>query len=139
VGEVVNQLVELSHSSNPPAMDLCADLDCKPIGYHVIYFSQPLSSGSFNPLDSGVSCSYILDFIGDFHEDQIVDGVGVEKPICAIIFYEYMWESEEEPMVKDDLLLFAPRLLYLDIFCDSAISVFSHENSSPDVSSSDHS
>lgn len=40
------------------------------------------------------------------------------------MFYEYVWESKEEFVVKDDLLLPTPRLLYPEIFCDSTIYGF---------------
>lgn len=50
-----------------------------------------------------------------------------------------MWESEEEPAVKDDFLLSAPHPLFLDIFCDSDIYDFSCENSFMDVSTFDNS
>jgi len=42
-------------------------------------------------------------------------------------------------MVKDDLLLSAPRLLYPDIFHDGVSSVPSRENSFQGVSTSNHS
>lgn len=61
MGEVSNQPVELSPPPTPPALDFCVDLDCNPYGCHVILFSQPLSSSSFDPLDFGVLCSSILD------------------------------------------------------------------------------
>jgi len=54
-------------------------------------------------------------------------------------FYQYVWESEQEVAVKDDLLLFAARPLYPIIFCSSNIFVPSCENPSPDVYTSDHS
>lgn len=41
--------------------------------------------------------------------------------------------------MKDDLLLSAPHPLFLDIFCDSAISDLSCENPSPTVFTSNHS
>jgi len=104
----------------------------------VISFSQPSSFRSFDPLDFGGLCSSVPYSTCDVHEDQVVNGVGVEKTTHDVIFYEYVWESEEEPAVKDDLLLFAPHSLYLGIFCDSAISVFSCEKSYPNVSTSNH-
>ena len=95
MGEVVNLPAKLSPSPpTPPALYFCANLDCKPVGYHVVSSSQPLSTGSFGPLDFFVLCSSILDFTCDVHEDQVMDEVGVEHPTCAIIFYEYVWEYE---------------------------------------------
>ena len=73
------------------------------------------------------------------NDDQVVDGVGVVQPTCAIIHDECVRESEEELTVKDDSLPFAPHLLYPDIQCDSATLDFPCENSSPNVSISDHS
>lgn len=72
------------------------------------------------------------------HEDQFIDEVGVEKPNCAVIFYEYVWKSKEEPVVKDELLPSAHHPRFPDMFCDSTISSFSSENSYPYVYTSDH-
>lgn len=124
MGEVSNQLIDLSPIPTPLALDFYEYLDCKPIGCHVILFFQPPSSSSFDPLNFSVMCSSVPDSTCDFHEDKVVEGVGIEKPTCAIIFYEYVWESEEEVMVKDDCLLSAPHSLSPNIFCDSATSYF---------------
>ena len=83
-------------------------------------------------------CSSIPNSTLIFHEDQVVDRVGVEQPTCAIIYDEYVWESEEECTRKDDLLLSAPHPLFLDIFGDSAIVNIPCENSFPNASTSDH-
>lgn len=102
--------------------------------------AQPSSNGSFDPPYFGVLCSFVLDSTCDVYEDQVVDGVGVEKPAYTVIFYEYAWEYEPKVAVKDDLLLSTPHpIIYLDIFCSSSIFYSSCENISPDVSTSDHS
>jgi len=72
------------------------------------------------------------------HEDQVLDGVGIEEPTCDIIFDEYVWEPEQELAVKYDLLLFSPLLHYPDIFHDSIILAQSCQNSFSNVSSFDH-
>jgi len=84
-----------------------------------------------------VLCSFVLDSTFVVHEDQVVEGVGVEQSTCTIIFDEYVWGSEEESAVKDDLLPSTPHPLYLDIFCDSSIYDFSCESSSLNVSTLD--
>jgi len=50
-----------------------------------------------------------------------------------------VWEFEEEPAEKDELILDALHPLYLNIFFDSAIFYFPCEYSSPNVSTSYHS
>lgn len=114
-------------------------MDCEPVVCHVNLFSQPPSSCPIDPLDFGALCSSIPDFASEFHEDQVVEGFGVEKPPCAIILHEYVWEYEEELAVKDDLLQSSPRPFYPNIFCDPAISYMSYENSFPNVAASNHS
>ena len=63
------------------------------------------------------------------NEDQVVDGVGVVQPTCAIIHDEYVQESKEELAVKDDSLPTMPHPLYPNIHCDSATIDFPYENS----------
>ncbi len=139
-GEVENPPVDLSPSSpTPPAQDLCTDLECNPDGCHVVLSPQPLSFGPFNPSNFGVFSSSISDLTCDVHKDQVLDGVSAEQPTCGIIFYDYVWEYEQEYVVKDDLLLFTPHPLYPDIFHNSTISDPSCENSFSDVSIFDHS
>lgn len=137
--EVAISSIELSHPITPLALNIYVDFDCNPDGCHVVLSSQPPSSHFVDPPDCIVFCSSILYFSCDVHKDQVLDKVGVEQPICIIIFYEYVWESKEERSVKDDLLLFAPHSLFPDIFCDSAISILSCENSFPNVPTSNHS
>lgn len=74
----------------------------------------------------------------DFHEDKVLDRVGVEQTTCATIFYEYVWEFELEYPVNDDLLMFEPHMIYLDIFHDYTIVVPSFENSFLDFCIFDH-
>jgi len=78
VEEVMNPSVEPSPHPTPPALDICIDVDCKPVGCHMNLFSQPLSSRSVHPPNLGVFYSSIPDFAYDVHEDQAGDGVGVE-------------------------------------------------------------
>lgn len=54
---------------------------------------HPLCFGHFDPLDFGVLYSSVSDPSCDVHENQVLDGVGVEKTTCDIIFDEYVWES----------------------------------------------
>lgn len=126
------------YPSTPHSQDFCVDLDCKPNGCRVFLSSKHLSIGSFDPINFGLLCSSILDSTCDVHEDQVLDGVGVQQLTCTIIFYEYVWECENESIVKHDLLLSAPCSPYPEIFHDSAIFIPSRENSSPYVSTSDH-
>ena len=65
----------------------------------------PLSFGSSDPTDCDALCSPILNLFFNVHEDQVLDGVGFEQPTHNIIFDEYVWESEQESVVEDDLLL----------------------------------
>ena len=102
-------------------------------------FTQSLSPHSVDPMDCTMLCSLVPYSTLVVHEDQVVDTVGVEKPTCAIIYDEYVCESEEEPAVKDDLLLSTPFPPYLQIFHNSAISIPSCENSFLDVAISNHS
>lgn len=105
MGEGAHTSIELSHPPTPPTLDICIDLACKPIGFHVVLSSQPSSSSSFDPPDCTVLCSPVSVSTLIFHKDQVVNRVGVEQPTCAIIYDEYVWESKEEPVMKDDLLL----------------------------------
>jgi len=139
VEEVTNPSVEPSPPLTPPSLDIYASLDCKPVGCHVDLFSQSLSSRSIDPTDFGVLHSSISNSTCDVHKHQVVDRVGVEKPTNVIIFYEYVWEYEEEITVNDDLLLSAPHPLYPDVFYGPTISELSCENSLLDVSTSDNS
>ena len=68
-------------------------------------------------------CSPVLDSTLVFHEDLVVNGVGVE-PTYTIIYDEYVWESEEEPAMKDDLLLSAPHLIFPNIFFILPLLIF---------------
>jgi len=102
-------------------------------------FFQPLSLCSVDPPYYIVLFSSIPDSLPDVNEDQFVDGVGTMYPTYAIIHDECVWESKEEPMVKDDSLPVVPHPLYLDIPCDSATTDFPCENPFPYVSTSDHS
>jgi len=112
VGEVDNPPVDLSPSPpTPPTQDSYADLDCNSDGYHVVLSSHPSFIGPFDTSDFGVVFSFISNLTCDVHEDQVLDGVGVELEPCDIIFNEYVWESEQESMVKDGLFLSAPHLL----------------------------
>jgi len=94
VGKVANQSVELSPPPTPPALDICADLECKPDGCQVISFSQPPSSGTYDPTDYIVLCSLVPNSTFVVQEDQFVDRVGVEHPTCVVIFDEHVWQSE---------------------------------------------
>lgn len=133
-GEVANLPIKLPPPPTPPALDFCIDFDCKPDGCHMVSTPRTPSNGSFDPLYFDVLCSSILDSTCDVHENQVMDEVRAGKPTYAIIFNEYVWEFEQEFVVKDFLLLSAPHLIYPDIFCDSAISNFSYENLSLNVS-----
>jgi len=50
-----------------------------------------------------------------------------------------VWEFEDEPVVKDDLLPCAPHPLFPDILGDFSIVYFMCENTFPDASTSNHS
>ena len=91
-------------------------------------FHQPLSPRFVDHLDCTFLCPSISDSLPAVNEDQVVDGVGVMQPTCTIIHVTCVWESKEEPMVKDESLLAAPHPLYPDIPCDSATAYFACEN-----------
>lgn len=139
VGEGGRTSVELSHPPTPSPLDICADLACNPIGCHMDFLPQPPTLRFVDPPDCIVSCSSIPDSTLVLNEDQVIEGVGVVQPTCAIIHDECVWESEEEPTVKDDSLPFVPHPLYPDIFYDYDTFYFPNEKSSMDVSTSDHS
>lgn len=132
----------VEQSPSPPTphtQDFFPYLNCKSDGCHVVSFSQPPSIGSFDSLDFGVLCSSVPDSTCYVLEDHVFYGFGVEHATYVIIFYEYMWESKQEFLVKDGVLLSSPHALYPDIFHDYVISIPSFENPSLDVSTSDHS
>jgi len=84
-----------------------------------------------------VLLSSIPDSSPAMNEDQVFDGVSAMQPICAIIHDEYVYESKEEPAVKDDSLPSAPHSLCPDSPCDSATIDFPCENSFMVVSTFD--
>lgn len=94
-----------------PAQDFSAYLAGKRDSYHMVSYPQTLSSSSFHPKDFGAFCSSLLGSTCDVHEDQVLDRVGVGQPTYATIFYEYVWDIEQEYVVKDDLVLSAHRPL----------------------------
>ena len=135
----MNQSIEPSPPPIPPTLDFHVDVGCKDVGCDMNLFSQPPSSHSINPPYFIVLCSSILDSGCDVHRDQVVDGIRFKQPTYVVIFYEYVWEFEEELVVNDDLLMSAPCLFYPDIFCDPTIFYLSCENSFLDFSISDQS
>ena len=132
-------IIELSHPPTSPTLDFCMHLADKSIGCHMDFFPQPSPLHFVDPMDCTMLCSPVSNSTLVVHEDQVVNIVSVEKPTCAIIHNEYVWESEEEPTEKDDLLLFAPHLLFPKIFGDFDIVDFPCENTFSDASTSDHS
>lgn len=136
--------VEVDNASHhyeptPSSLDICTDLARKTVGFHVKLFPQPPSLGSIGPSDCTMLCSLAPDSTFVIHEDRVVDGLDVVQLVYTVIHDECMWEYEEEPTVKDDFLPLVPPPLYLDILCDSFTFDFPYENSSLDVSTSDHS
>lgn len=89
----MNPYVEILYPPTPPTLGFCADVECKHVGCHVNFFTEPPSSCFFYPLDCTIFCSSIPNSICDVHKDQVADGVGVEKLTYAIIFYEYVRKS----------------------------------------------
>lgn len=71
----MNSSVEPSPPPTPLSLDICANVDCKPIGCHLDLFSQPSSSRSVDPPHFGVLCSSIPDSACDVHKDQVGEGV----------------------------------------------------------------
>jgi len=139
VGDHAHTYVELSHPPTPPALDICTDLACKPIGFHVDSFPQPRSPCFVDHPDCNVFCFPIPDSSPIVNEDQVVDRFGVMQPTYTIIHDEYVRESKEEPMVKDDSLPAVPYPLYPDIPCGFSVADFPYENPFLDVSTSRHS
>lgn len=97
MGETANTYVELSHPPTSPALDICGDLACKPIGCHMKLFSQPPFSHSIYPWDYHVLCCPIPGSTFVVQEDQVVDGVSVKQRTYTVIYDDCVWESEEEP------------------------------------------
>lgn len=139
VGEGARTSVDLSHPPTPLGLNICIDLACKTICCHVDLFHQPLSLRSVDPLNCTVLCSPIPESTLVVHEDRVIDRVDIAQPTCVVIHHECVRESEEELVGKDDLLLFVPHPLYLEISCDYATFDFPCESPSLDVSTSDHS
>lgn len=139
VGYHAHNSVELSHPPTPSTLEICTDLACKPVGYHVDSFPRSLSFHSVDPLDCIVFCSTIPYSSPVVNEDQAIDGVGVMHPTYAIIHDECVWESKEKPAVKDDSLVAIPHLLHLDIPCDSSTTDFPCKNQLVAASTSYHS
>lgn len=108
MGEGAHTCVESSCPPTPPALDLCIYLACDTIGCHVELFPQTLPPRFVDTPDCIVLCSPISDSTLVVHEDQVVDGVSVMQPTCIVIHDECVQGSKEEPLVKDDLPLFAP-------------------------------
>lgn len=88
VGEHSHTFFELSHPPTPPALDICANLVCKPTGCHMDLLHQTLSLHFVDPLDCTVLCSSISDSTCVVKKDEVVDGVGVVQPTYAIIHDE---------------------------------------------------
>ena len=65
-------------------------LDFNSDGHVEVLSPHPPSFSPFDPLNFGFLCSSVLDPSCDVHEDQVLDGFGVEKPTCDVIFYEYV-------------------------------------------------
>lgn len=80
MGEGARTSIKLSHPPTPPALNVCVDLACKPIGCHVDSFPQPPSPHSIDLPDCSVLCSLILGSTSCVHEDQVVNEVGVVEP-----------------------------------------------------------
>ena len=140
VGEVENPPIDLSPSPPTPlTQNFSAKLECGSDGCDEVLYPCPPSFAHYDSPYFDVLCSTVSHFSSDVHKDQVLDGVGVEKPTCDIIFDEYVWESKQESVVKDDLLFFAPLLHYPDIYHDSTIFVQSCQNSFLDVYTFDHS
>ena len=89
----MNPSIELSHPPTPPVLDIYEELACNLVVCHVVLSSQPSPSGSFDPPDCNVLCFPVPDSTFVVHEDQFVEGVGIEKPTCVVIYDEYVWES----------------------------------------------
>lgn len=123
-GEVENSYVNPPPSSpTPHTQNFSTILDCQFDGCDEVLSCHTPSFGPFDPPDCDVLCSPMSNISFDVHEDQVLDGVGVEQPTCGIIFDEYVWEYEQESVVKDDLLLSTPLPHYPNIFHDSIILV----------------
>jgi len=139
VGDYAHTFVELSHRRTQLTLDIYTDLACKLVGCHVDSSSQPSSPCFVDPPYCTVLCSSIMDCSPAVNEDQVVNGVGVMQPTYGIVHDECVWESKEEPVVKDDSIPSAPHPLYPNIPCDYATIDFPYENFFLDVSTLDHS
>ena len=85
---------------------------------------HPPSFGPYNPPYCEFFFSHVSNISFEFHEDQVLDGFGVEKPTCDIIYDDYVWEPivEEKSTMKDAFLPSAPLPHHPNIFRDSVIS-----------------
>lgn len=139
MGDHAQTSVELSHPPIPLALDISTNLACKPVSCHMDLFPQPPSLHSVDPPNFTVLCFPIPDSSPIVNEDQVINKVGVMQPTCTIIHDEFVQESKEEPVVKDDPLPAIPHSLYPDIPCDSTTTDFPCENPFLDVFTFDHS
>jgi len=97
-----------------------------------------MSVRSVDPLDCTTLCSFIPDSTPIVNEDQSIDKADVAQPACIFIHEKYDRASENEPMVKDDLLLSAPPPLFPDTIGDFVIFDFPYVNPLTDSSTSHH-
>lgn len=139
MGEHAHISVELSHPPTPPSLDIRVNLACKNVLHYMDLFPQPPFLHSIDPLDCTILCSFVPDSTLVVKEDQVVDGFGIVQPTYTIICDDYVWESKEEPIMKDDSLPSVPHLLYPNIPYDSSTVDFPYKNSFLDVSTSDRS
>lgn len=107
--------------------------------YNTHLVPQPSSPRFVDPPDYTILCSSVPDSTPIMNEDQAIDGVEVGKPTCVVIHEEYDRASENEPTVKDDLLLSAPPPLFPNLIGDFVILDCVCVNPSMDESTSDHS
>ena len=79
MGEVENSPVDLPPCPPTPlTQNFNVDLDCDFDGCDEVLSPRPPSFGPSNPLDFDVLCSPISNLSCDFHEYQVLYGVGVE-------------------------------------------------------------
>lgn len=81
MGEHAHTSIQLSYPPNITSLHFHTDLVAIPMGCHMNFLPQPMSSCSIDPSDCTVLCSYVPNSTPVVNEDQAIDRVGVAKPI----------------------------------------------------------
>ena len=126
MGELQNSSIDLPPSSpTTHIQNFSASLDCESDACDEVLSPCSPFSGSFDPSDCELLCSPSSNLSLNFHEDQVLDGVGVPQKTCDVICDDYVWESKskQESAMKNDFSPSAPPPHYANIFREFFIPV----------------